>query len=139
MAFVGPIEDGLVIDHLCRNRGCCNPDHLEKVSFCENLRRGANRDVPRCKYGHEYNEENTVYQKAGRGRNPTKMCRTCRNERFRKYRATGKVDTKSAQKKYRANNAEKIRVAQREWYKNNPDYYKKKRERAKANKTATAA
>lgn len=38
--LVGPIPDGLVIDHLCRNTGCVNPDHLEPVTNEENLRRG---------------------------------------------------------------------------------------------------
>lgn len=42
-AFVGPIPTGLDIDHLCRNRRCCNPDHLEPVTRAENLRRGANK------------------------------------------------------------------------------------------------
>jgi excisionase family DNA binding protein len=36
----GPIPDGLVVDHLCRNRACLNPEHLEVVSNWENLRRG---------------------------------------------------------------------------------------------------
>lgn len=41
LAIRGPIEDAsLVLDHLCRNRACCNPDHLELVSNIENIRRG---------------------------------------------------------------------------------------------------
>lgn len=39
-AFVGPIPDGLDIDHLCRNRRCCNPEHLEAVTRRTNLLRG---------------------------------------------------------------------------------------------------
>lgn len=37
---VGPIPDGLEIDHLCRVRRCCNPEHLEPVTHAENVRRG---------------------------------------------------------------------------------------------------
>lgn len=38
--LVGPVPDGLVIDHLCRNPSCVNPDHLEPVTNAENIRRG---------------------------------------------------------------------------------------------------
>jgi hypothetical protein len=37
---VGPIPDGLTLDHLCRNRRCVNPAHLEPVTVGENVRRG---------------------------------------------------------------------------------------------------
>lgn len=45
--FVGPIPEGLDLDHLCRNRGCVNPDHLEPVTRKENLRRGLRGKRPR--------------------------------------------------------------------------------------------
>lgn len=45
--LVGPIPEGLVIDHLCRNRACCNPDHLEPVEQAVNVRRGIVADVRR--------------------------------------------------------------------------------------------
>ena len=38
--LIGPIPEGLVLDHLCRNRGCCNPLHMEPVTVQENTRRG---------------------------------------------------------------------------------------------------
>lgn len=38
--YVGPIPDGLELDHLCRVRACCNPDHLEAVTRLVNVRRG---------------------------------------------------------------------------------------------------
>lgn len=74
--LVGPIPEGLDLDHLCRVRSCCNPDHLEPVTRRENLLRG-NPDVQRalathCARGHEFNASNTYVTPTGGRR-----CRTC--------------------------------------------------------------
>ena len=59
----GPITKGLVIDHLCRQRACINPLHLEAVTQRENLHRSplywSNKKI--CRNGHEYSVENTAY------------------------------------------------------------------------------
>lgn len=70
---VGPIPDGLEIDHLCRVRNCVNPAHLEVVTRSENMRR-ARRN--RCSRGHEYDRV-TVRPNGHR----QVHCHTCRNER----------------------------------------------------------
>lgn len=76
--LIGPIPDGLHVDHLCRNRACCNPQHLEAVPQRTNTLRGVgfaakNAVKTHCKHGHEYTEENTYTD--GRG---SRSCRTCR-------------------------------------------------------------
>lgn len=85
--LVSPIPNGLHLDHLCRNRGCVNPDHLEPVTPKVNYLRGFSPMAiaarrKHCVNGHEYTPENTrVCPDGGRD------CRTCDRDRKRKERA----------------------------------------------------
>ena len=77
------IPAGLTVDHLCRNPGCVNPDHLELVTMRENVLRGvgpsaANAKKTHCLRGHEFSLENTrvLYGRTRRMR----VCKTCHRE-----------------------------------------------------------
>ena len=72
-SHVGPIPEGLQIDHLCRNRSCVRPDHLEPVTLQENIRRGAKSTATHCKYGHAYTSDNTRLAI----RDGARTCRAC--------------------------------------------------------------
>lgn len=83
--LVGPIPDDLTIDHLCRVRACCNPDHLEPVPHRENVLRGEGitareARLTECIHGHPFDEANTYHYKGQR------HCKTCRRERLRAWR-----------------------------------------------------
>ena len=73
-SLVGPIPPRLTLDHLCRQRSCCNPGHLEPVTKGENTRRGVYLRPLRltCPKGHLYTREN-LYQRA----NGKRTCREC--------------------------------------------------------------
>ena len=77
--LVGPIPEGLTLDHLCRRRDCVNPAHCEPVSIRENTRRGQNpRNVAHltdtCKRGHDLND--SWVSPAG-----SRACRACHRDR----------------------------------------------------------
>lgn len=73
----GPVPDGLVLDHLCRNRRCVNPDHLEPVTHKTNILRGVgfsatNAKRTHCAHGHPLTGDNLVVY-AGK-----RVCRQCK-------------------------------------------------------------
>lgn len=83
--LVGPIPDGLHLDHLCRNRACVRPDHLEPVTQLENMRRGTIRERSaegclsrtHCKRGHKFAEV-----PPGTARPDCLACKRLRNQRY---------------------------------------------------------
>lgn len=88
---VGPIPDGMQLDHLCRVRNCVNPSHLEVVDNATNTARGTAGDWQRnkthCAQGHEYNEENTRVSKDYMGRT-RRTCRACERAKDQRKKAT---------------------------------------------------
>lgn len=79
--LVEEVPPGMVLDHLCRNRACVNPSHLEVVTKAENNRRATavRKLATHCKRGHEFTPDNTISKGGARA------CRTCvdRMERLR--------------------------------------------------------
>lgn len=116
----GEIPKGFVIDHLCRNTLCVNPDHLEAVTHRENLLRGIghtaiNANKTKCLRGHEYTPENTSYKTNG-----TRKCNECNRLRSNNW-------YQKQPKEYK----EKIRThcesGKHEWNENNILFKKEKK------------
>lgn len=81
---IGDVPEGLQLDHLCGNRQCVRPDHLEPVTQKENLRRGWSwqREKRSCLRGHKYTAANTYHTPKGRS------CRECARAATRAWRAS---------------------------------------------------
>jgi len=77
--FIGEYPEGYEIDHLCENRGCANPLHLEAVTTAENHRRRILKNT-HCKNRHEFTPENTRIGKKGQ-----RICKTCNRDRVRAF------------------------------------------------------
>lgn len=86
--LVGEIQSGLELDHLCRVRACCNPEHLEAVLHKVNIHRGAVMTAngrpshvgTACRHGHEYVDGSYYTDKKGH-----RKCRTCRKANMDAY------------------------------------------------------
>lgn len=87
----GPIREGLQLDHLCRNRSCCRPDHLEAVTCKVNLlrspstRASINAAKTHCIKGHPLSGPNLYiywYSRKGGPKRPGRVCRTCKGRPF---------------------------------------------------------
>lgn len=108
--LVGPIPEGLTIDHLCCNKACVRPSHLEPVTHVENMRRASVNGLlhgkhPRakqthCLRGHEFTPENTR-----RNKNGTRICVTCNRERCAAYYAATKDDQNARRRAARKSEA----------------------------------
>lgn len=90
--FIGPIPEGLQIDHLCRNKACINPEHLEAVTMRENILRSIpyrdpakygvlNRNKTHCKDGHELDYISPIGKRG---------CKTCRRATSLGWRLAGR-------------------------------------------------
>lgn len=100
----GPVPADMELDHLCRNRGCVNPDHLEIVTGKENLMRSEsfvaiNAQKTQCPQGHPYDGENLWIIKTG-PRKGKRECRACALDYARSV--TGRKNNREAVRRYRA-------------------------------------
>lgn len=88
--YIGPVPAGKKLDHLCRTRKCCNPEHLEPVTNKVNIARGVSPSAlhgrqTECKRGHPFTEANTWVRKEG-----WRQCRACRAAQQTEQRKKGK-------------------------------------------------
>ena len=79
---IGPIPDGMTLDHLCKNTRCVNPAHLEVVTRGDNARRGVPRNAKKthCPKGHRYDRVDTWFDSRSGKEVTARRCNSCRRE-----------------------------------------------------------
>lgn len=105
--FVGKIEPGLELDHICKNKACVNPEHLRQVTHARNMEfnSGLNKDVTCCPEGHSYDGDNLYIRTRKDGR-VYKICRTCKKDREIEYKSNNRdiLRKKALERYYRIKN-----------------------------------
>jgi len=101
-ALVGAVPEGLELDHLCRVKSCCNPDHLEPVTHLVNVLRGSgeaaiNAAKTHCKRGHEFTTENTAIYRRADGR-VLRNCKACWTVRYAEAKANTTTQTNNTER-----------------------------------------
>lgn len=111
-AFIGPIPGGLTLDHLCRNRPCVNPRHLDPVPPGVNTLRSPytvpsiNSTKTECPDGHPYDEANTYFAPNG-----SRRCRACRNKATSAHYHAHRTEILARRRACRAQRAAGIRAS----------------------------
>lgn len=79
--IVGPVPADHDLHHMCENKACVRPDHLEPLTKTEHASRHVPPPISHCKHGHEFTPENTRITKRG-----WRTCRACHRASEREYR-----------------------------------------------------